>query len=236
MLKHKNIEDILKETVYLGRGIIIGKSKNNIAIAYFLTGRSENSQNRIFANEGDTLLTKPFDEKKVKDPTLIIYAPIRNIENKIIVTNGAQTDTIYEYIKNGSTFEEALYTHTFEPDPPIYTPRISAITVKENDNFSYKLSILKASDESGTKCYRYFFNYEATDNLGHFIHTYENVDNTPVAFEGEPKSVIIPDDIDSFASDIWNNLFEKNRISLFVEFIDIKTGKKEKRMFNRHLM
>ncbi len=234
--KPRNIEAILKENDYFGRGIIIGQSKDNIALVYFLTGRSENSQNRVFINEGENLFTKAFDEKKVEDPTLIIYAPIRHIENKIIVTNGVQTDTIYEYLKKGAKFEEALYTHTFEPDPPIYTPRISGLIDIENGSFSYKLSIVKASDENAEACYRNFFNYEPIDNIGHFIHTYENENNNPVAFTGEPKSVIIPDDIDSFANSIWDNLFEKNRISLFVEFVSLKTGKKEKRMFNRHLM
>ena len=232
----KTMEKTIKGNSYVGRGLVIGKSADGTkaVAAYFIMGRSDNSRNRIFLEEGDNVMIKPFDESKVEDPSLIIYYPLRKLGNRLIVTNGDQTDTIYDYIQDGKTFEDALDTRCFEPDGPNWTPRISAvIDFKEND-FTYKLSILKSADEAGTACSRYYFNYPATAGVGHFIHTYV-CDGSPIpTFQGEPERISIPDDIDKFTDEIWTNLDSDNKISLYVRYIDLKTGAVENRMINKN--
>ncbi len=229
---------------YVGRGIVIGKTEDasKAAIAYFIMGRSENSRNRIFKTEGTNVTIYPFDESKVEDPSLIIYSPIMVYKNKTIVTNGDQTSTIYDLYKENEgkeknccrAFENALSTRCFEPDAPNLTPRISGIVDIEGGELSYKLSILKSADALGTACNRYTFEYEPIAGLGHFIHTYVCDGNPIPTFQGEPERVSIPDDIDEFYEDIWNNLDADNRISLYVRYIDLKTGAYEERMKNKN--
>ena len=231
--KLNNLADILSVNTYPGRGIVVGKTPDNThaAIAYFIMGRSENSRNRIFKEEEENVTIYPFDESKVEDPSLIIYSPIKVWENKVIVTNGDQTDTIYDFLKAGKSFEEALLTREFEPDGPNFTPRISAELTLDK-SYTYKMSILKSADERGSECNRYTFCYNSLPGLGHFIHTY-NCDGNPIpTFTGEPERVSILDDIDEFTNSIWENLNKDNKISLYVRFIDLKTGKTENRMIN----
>lgn len=231
--KLNNLADILSVNTYPGRGIVVGKTPDNnrAAIAYFIMGRSENSRNRIFKEEEENVTIYPFDESKVEDPSLIIYSPIKVWENKVIVTNGDQTDTIYDFLKAGKSFEEALLTREFEPDCPNFTPRISAELTLDK-SYTYKMSILKSADERGSECNRYTFCYNSLPGLGHFIHTY-NCDGNPIpTFTGEPERVSILDDIDEFTNSIWENLNKDNKISLYVRFIDLKTGKTENRMIN----
>ncbi len=231
-----DIANLIKDNSYVGRGIIIGKSKDakKAVFAYFIMGRSENSRNRVFTENGDEVTIYPFDASKVEDPSLIIYSPVRKFENSLIVTNGDQTDTIYDFIKDGKSFEEALETREFEPDKPNFTPRISGIMNFTGDDFTYKMSILKSADAEGTECNRYTFSYKSLAGLGHFIHTY-NCDGNPIpTFTGEPERVIIPDDIDEFTSNIWNNLNDDNKISLYVRYIDLKNGNIENRMINKN--
>lgn len=231
-----DITKLLSVNTYPGRGIVIGKTADGkkAAIAYFIMGRSENSRNRVFVEQGDEVIIHPFDASKVEDPSLIIYSPIKKHENKLIVTNGDQTDTIYNYLKEGKSFEAALETRGFEPDAPNFTPRISGmLTFNEND-FTYKISILKSADEKGSQCNRYTFSYNAIDGLGHFIHTY-NCDGNPIpTFTGEPERVAICNDIDQYADGIWNSLNSNNKISLYVRFVDLATGEIENRMFNKN--
>lgn len=231
-----DIGELIKDNSYVGRGIVVGKSEDGkkAVFAYFIMGRSENSRNRVFKEEGDDVTIYPFDASKVEDPSLIIYSPVRKSGNSVIVTNGDQTDTIYDYLKVGKSFEEALETRCFEPDAPNFTPRISAILRFEEGDFSYKLSILKSADEDGTACNRYTFCYEPLNGLGHFIHTY-NCDGNPIpTFTGEPERVKIPNDIAAFANNLWNNLNEANKISLYVRYTDLSTGKYEKVLFNKN--
>lgn len=232
-----NIGELIKDNSYVGRGIVIGKSKDGTkaAVAYFIMGRSENSRNRIFIESGDEVVIHPFDESKVSDPSLIIYSPIKKYENKLIVTNGDQTDTIYDYIKNGKTFGEALETRCFEPDKPNFTPRISGMLTFVDGCFSYQMSILKSADPEGRACSRYTFSYPSLSGVGHFIHTYMCDGNPIPTFCGEPERVIIPDNIDEFTSQIWDNLNEQNRISLYVRYIDLNNGKIENRMINKNI-
>lgn len=228
--------EILKNNSYAGRGILLGKSKDGskAAIAYFIMGRSENSRNRIFKEEGSDVGIYPFDESKVEDPSLIIYSPIRVLDNKVIVTNGDQTDTIYDFVKEGKCFRGALKTRTFEPDGPNWTPRISGMLSFDNGDFSYEMSILKSVDEAGSDCVRYNFAYPSVAGLGHFIHTYEH-DGSPLpTFQGEPRRVIIPDREDELFEDIWENLHEENRISLYVRYIDLETGKVTNKIINKN--
>lgn len=235
--KTDDLGRLLSENTYAGRGIVVGKTGNGkkAAVAYFIMGRSENSRNRIFAeNDGGEVIIYPFDASKVEDPSLIIYSPIKVISNKLIVTNGDQTDTIYDFISAGKTFEEALDTREFEPDKPNWTPRISAMLTFGKDDFSYKMSILKSADENGSACNRYTFSYSALNGLGHFLHTYVCDGNPIPTFQGEPERVEIPDCIDEFTSLIWNNLNEKNKISLYVRMIDIETGETENRLINKN--
>ena len=231
-----NIANLIKDNTYVGRGIIIGKSADGqkAVVAYFIMGRSENSRNRIFSAKGDEVIIYPFDESAVEDPSLIIYSPIRTCDNKLIVTNGDQTDTIYDFIKEGKSFEDALMTREFEPDSPNFTPRISGMLTFFEEDFSYKMSILKSADEKGSACSRYTFAYPAIAGLGHFIHTY-NCDGNPIpTFTGEPERVAVGNDIDAFTKEIWENLNADNKISLYVRFVDLKTGKTENRMINKN--
>ena len=231
-----NIANLIKDNTYVGRGIIIGKSADGqkAVVAYFIMGRSENSRNRIFSEKGDEVIIYPFDESAVEDPSLIIYSPIRTCDNKLIVTNGDQTDTIYDFIKEGKSFEDALMTREFEPDSPNFTPRISGMLTFFEEDFSYKMSILKSADEKGSACNRYTFAYPAIAGLGHFIHTY-NCDGNPIpTFTGEPERVAVGNDIDAFTKEIWENLNADNKISLYVRFVDLRTGKTENRMINKN--
>lgn len=232
----KSIGERINGNSYVGRGIAVGKSKSGkyAAAAYFIMGRSENSRNRIFAESGDDVTIFPFDESKVEDPSLIIYSPIRKLDNKLIVTNGDQTDTICNFLKTNRNFIQALNTRGFEPDKPNFTPRISAMLTFDKKSFSYDMSILKSIDENGSACSRFTFSYPPVNGLGHFIHTY-NCDGNPIpSFTGEPERVSIPDSIDEFTNDIWNNLDENNRVSLYVRYIDLETGETENRMINKN--
>ena len=197
-------------------------------------GRSENSRNRIFTENGDDVTIYPFDASKVEDPSLIIYSPVRKIGNSLIVTNGDQTDTVYDFVKEGKSFEEALETREFEPDSPNFTPRISGIMNFADGDFSYKMSILKSADPEGTECNRYTFSYKALKGLGHFIHTYNHDGNPIPTFTGEPERVEIPNDIDEFTTNIWENLNEANKISIYVRYINLKDGSVENRMINKN--
>lgn len=227
----------LAGNAYPGRGIVIGKSADgkHAVTAYFIMGRSENSRNRIFVEEKDGIRTQAFDPSKLTDPSLIIYAPVRVLGNKTIVTNGDQTDTIYELMDRQQTFEQALRTREFEPDDPNYTPRISGIMHLENGGFNYAMSILKSSHGNPKSCNRYTFAYEnPVAGEAHFIHTYMQDGNPLPSFTGEPKWVAIKGDIDSFTSLLWENLNEDNKVSLFVRYIDIETGAFESRVVNKH--
>lgn len=229
-----NLYEELKGNTYPGRGIVIGKSEdgNNMVIAYFIMGRSENSRNRVFIPDGEGLKTKAFCEEKLVDPSLIIYSPVRVINGKTIVTNGDQTDTVYDFISEGKTFEDALRTRQFEPDAPNFTPRISGIV--EGD--FYKLSILKSADGDPSGDHRYFYEYYGEKaGSGHFIHTYKCDGNPIPSFEGEPKWVDIKGDIDAFTKNVWESLNEDNKVSLFVRYIDIKTGKFDTRIINKNV-
>ncbi len=232
----KTMGEQIKNNTYVGRGIVIGRTKDSqkAVIAYFIMGRSENSRNRIFVENGKEVTIYPFDESKVQDPTLIIYSPIRVLEENTIVTNGNQTDTIYDFIKQGKTFEQALETRKFEPDAPNFTPRISGIVNIQNGEFTYKMNILKSADAVGSACNRYNFSYKSLPGVGHFIHTYMCDGNPIPTFLGEPERVEIPNNIDEFTNDIWNNLNEENKISLYVRFIDLGTGSIENRLINKN--
>ena len=231
-------EKELNTLPYHGRGIMIGKSADGkkAMIAYFIMGRSENSRNRVFVEDGDGIRTQAFDESKMTDPHLIIYAPVRVLGNKTIVTNGDQTDTIYELMDKQMTFEQSLRTREFEDDAPNYTPRISGIVRLEDGGFNYAMSILKSADGDGSSCQRYTFAYSNPLNgKGKFIHTYKCDGNPLPSFEGEPKNVSLPDvDIDTFTKLVWENLNEDNKVSLFTRYIDIETGKWESRIVNKN--
>ena len=231
------LEKELSGCDYPGRGIVIGRSCDGTkaVAAYFIMGRSANSRNRVFVEDGEGIRTQAFDESKLEDPSLIIYAPVRVLKNSTIVTNGDQTDTVYELMSEGKTFEQALRTREFEPDAPNFTPRISGIINLENGDFDYAMSILKSSDKDGSACSRYTFSYEKpAAGEGHFIHTYMG-DGTPLpSFEGEPTLVKISGDIDEFTNMLWDNLNEDNKVSLFVRYIDIATGKYETRIVNKN--
>ena len=228
--------DILKVNTYPGRGIAIGKTKDgkNAVAIYFIMGRSENSRNRVFTEEGENITIYPFDESKVSDPSLIIYSPVRKFENKLIVTNGDQTDTVYDHLAAGKSFESALDTREFEPDAPNFTPRISGMIEFANGDFTYKMNILKSADAQGSACSRYTFTYPSIAGVGHFIHTY-NCDGNPLpTFTGEPERISLPDDIDDLTNKVWENLNENNKISLFVRFTNLKTGETNTRIINKH--
>lgn len=233
-----SLETQLSTNAYPGRGIVIGKSKDgkHAVTAYFIMGRSENSRNRVFVEDGEGIRTQAFDSSKLTDPSLIIYAPVRVLGNKTIVTNGDQTDTIYELMDKQQTFEQALRTREFEPDAPNYTPRISGIMHIEDGKFSYAMSILKSNNGNGEACNRYTYAYEnPIAGEGRFIHTYMCDGNPLPSFEGEPKWVGIDGDIDTFTNMVWENLNEDNKVSLFVRYIDIETGKYETRIINKNV-
>ncbi len=231
------LKTLLQENAYPGRGIVIGKSEDGTkaVCAYFIMGRSVNSRNRVFVEEGEGIRTQAFDPSKLTDPSLIIYAPVRVLGNKTIVTNGDQTDTIYEGMDKQLTFEQSLRSREFEPDAPNYTPRISGVMHVEGGTYNYALSILKSNNGRPEGCNRYTFAYEnPMAGEGHFIHTYKNDGNPLPSFEGEPKWVGIGNDIDAFTNDVWTSLNEENKVSLFVRFIDIATGKYETRIVNKN--
>lgn len=232
-----SLEQELKGNSYPGRGIVIGKSADGTkaVTAYFIMGRSSNSRNRIFAEDGEGIRTQAFDPSKLEDPSLIIYAPVRVLGNKTIVTNGDQTDTIYEGMDKQLTFEQTLRSREFEPDAPNYTPRISGILHLEDNTYNYAMSILKSSHGNPDACSRYTFAYEnPIAGQGHFIHTYMQDGNPLSSFEGEPKLISIPDDMAAFTEMLWNSLNNENKVSLFVRYIDIETGKYDTKIVNKN--
>ncbi|MBQ2943603.1 MAG: IMP cyclohydrolase [Ruminococcus sp.] len=230
------IKELLSNNTYPGRGIVIGKSDDGkkAVTAYFIMGRSENSRNRVFIENGDEVIIHPFDASKVEDPSLIIYSPIRVYENNLIVTNGDQTDTVYDGLASGMSFEQALTQREFEPDAPNFTPRISGMITFDDNDFTYKMNILKSADAEGSACNRFNYAYKSLAGLGHFIHTYVCDGNPIPTFQGEPERVFIPSDIDEFTQAIWSTLNEQNKISLYVRFVDLETGAVENRMINKN--
>lgn len=232
-----DIVNELKNNAYPGRGIIIGMSEDgeNAVTAYFIMGRSSNSRNRIFVTKDEGIRTQAFDESKLEDPSLIIYAPVRVLGNNTIVTNGDQTDTIYDNMSKNMTFEQSLRCREFEPDAPNYTPRISGILHVEKGEYDYAMSILKSDNGNPLACNRYTYSYSnPISGEGRFIHTYMQDGNPLPSFEGEPKLISIKGDIDEFTDSLWNSLNEDNKVSLFVRYIDIKTGKYTTRIVNKN--
>lgn len=232
----KSMKDRISGNPYVGRGIVIGKSADGkkAATAYFIMGRSANSRNRVFTVKNGEVFTEPFDASKVEDPSLIIYAALRSLDNRLIVTNGDQTDTIYDGVVTGKSFSKSLESREFEPDAPNFTPRISGMLTFADDNFAYEMSILKSLDEDGSDCARYTFSYPSKAGLGHFIHTYVTDGNPIPTFQGEPERVTIPDSIDDFADEIWTNLDENNKISLYVRYTDLTDGSYEEKLINKN--
>lgn len=236
-MQKKDIAKELRENSYPGRGIVIGKSANGrkAVCAYFIMGRSVNSRNRVFVEDGDGIRTQAFDPSKLSDPSLIIYAPVRVLGNKTIVTNGDQTDTVYDLMDRQQTFEQALRTREFEPDAPNYTPRISGILHVGEGNYNYAMSILKSDQGDPSSCNRFTFAYENPKaGEGRFIHTYMGDGDPLPSFEGEPELVEIPDEIDAFTNLLWDNLNPDNKVSLFVRYIDIESGSFESRIVNKN--
>lgn len=231
-----SIGDLIRDNTYAGRGIIIGKSADGkkAVTAYFIMGRSKNSRNRVFTLRDDALFTEPHDASLVEDPSLIIYAAVRRFQNKLIVTNGDQTDTVFEGLKNGKSFEEALETRCFEPDAPNLTPRISGMMTFGNGDFTYKMSILKSADAEGSACNRFTFSYAPLAGVGHFLHTYVCDGNPIPTFQGEPERISLGNDIDALTKELWENLNEDNKISLFVRTVDLATGAEETRIINKN--
>jgi len=238
-MKISTIKDELNSLAYHGRGILIGKSADSkkAVTAYFIMGRSVNSRNRVFVAEGEAMRTKAFDESKMVDPHLIIYYPVRVLGNKTIVTNGDQTDTIYELMDKQMTFEQALRTREFEDDKPNFTPRISGIIHHENGEMNYALSILKSAEGDDSSCERFTYAYsDPIAGKAKFIHTYNSEGDPLPSFEGEPKTLTLPDvDIDTLTDLIWTNLNEDNKVSLFVRYIDLETGAAETRIVNKNV-
>lgn len=233
----RSLQQELISNAYPGRGIVIGRTKDGscAVTAYFIMGRSENSRNRVFVEEGEGIRTQAFDPSKLSDPSLIIYAPVRVLGNRTIVTNGDQTDTIYDLMDSEMTFEQALRTREFEPDGPNYTPRISGVMHIEKGHYDYTMSILKSDEGDPSCCNRYTYSYDnAKAGIGRFIHTYQCDGNPLPSFVGEPTVVEIFDDIDEFTNMIWNSLNEDNKVSLFVRYINIETGKYETRILNKN--
>ncbi len=233
----KNIYEELENNAYPGRGIVIGKSADGkcAVTAYFIMGRSTNSRNRVFVTEGEGIRTEAHDPSLLEDPHLIIYAPVRVLDNYTIVTNGDQTDTVYDLMKEGKTFEESLRTREYEDDAPNYTPRISGIIKNDNGDFNYAMSILKSSNGNPDCCERHTFTYgNPINGEGRFIHTYMGDGNPLPSFEGEPKRVAIPNDIEEFTNGLWTSLNEDNKVSLFVRFIDLETGNVDTRIINKN--
>ncbi len=236
-MKTLSLSEELKNNAYPGRGIVLGKTPDGkkAVAAYFIMGRSSNSRNRVFVEDGEGIRTQAFDPSKMEDSSLIIYAPVRVLGNKTIVTNGDQTDTIYEGMDKQMTFEQSLRSREFEPDGPNYTPRISGIMHIENGHYNYAMSILKSNNGDPESCCRFTFAYEnPVAGEGRFIHTYMHDGNPLPSFEGEPKPVEISGDIDAFTKEVWESLNEENKVSLFVRFIDIETGKYETRIVNKN--
>ena len=233
----EELEQELKGNAYPGRGIVIGRSADgkNAVIAYFIMGRSVNSRNRIFVTEGEGIRTQAFDPSKLSDPSLVIYAPVRVLKNDTIVTNGDQTDTVYQGLEAGQTFEQSLKTREYEPDGPNYTPRISGVVHCKENCFDYEMSILKSNDGDPSCCNRYTFSYDnPAPGQGRFIHTYMHDGDPLPSFLGEPKAVVLEGDIDAFAGMLWESLNEENKVSLFVRYIDLATGKYETRILNKN--
>lgn len=236
-MKMLSLSEELKSNAYPGRGIVLGKTPDGkkAVAAYFIMGRSSNSRNRVFVEDGEGIRTQAFDPSKMEDPSLIIYAPVRVLGNKTIVTNGDQTDTIYGGMDKQMTFEQSLRSREFEPDGPNYTPRISGIMHIENGHYNYAMSILKSNNGDPKSCCRFTYAYEnPVDGEGRFIHTYMHDGDPLPSFEGEPKVVGISGDIDAFTKEVWESLNEDNKVSLFVRFIDIETGKYETRIVNKN--
>ena len=236
-MKMLSLSEELKNNAYPGRGIVLGKTPDGkkAVAAYFIMGRSSNSRNRVFVEDGEGIRTQAFDPSKMEDPSLIIYAPVRVLGNKTIVTNGDQTDTIYEGMDKQMTFEQSLRSREFEPDGPNYTPRISGIMHIENGHYNYAMSILKSNNGDPESCCRFTFAYgNPAAGEGRFIHTYMHDGDPLPSFEGEPKPVEISGDIDAFTKEVWESLNEENKVSLFVRFIDIETGKYETRIVNKN--
>ncbi|MDD3252433.1 MAG: IMP cyclohydrolase [Lachnospiraceae bacterium] len=236
-MKQLSLKQELQENAYPGRGIVIGRTPDGkkAVTAYFIMGRSENSRNRVFVEEGEGIRTQAFDPSRLVDPSLIIYAPVRVLGNKTIVTNGDQTDTIYDGMDRQLTFEQSLRCREFEPDGPNYTPRISGIMHIKNGTYNYAMSILKSSNGNPEACNRYTFAYEnPVAGEGHFIHTYMHDGNPLPSFEGEPKLVDMMDDMDAFTDTVWNSLNADNKVSLFVRYIDIETGAYETKIVNKN--
>lgn len=233
----KDLKDTLSKNQYPGRGIIVGKSADSkyAVVAYWIMGRSENSRNRVFVQDGEGIRTQAFDPSKLTDPHLIIYSPARVLENRTIVTNGDQTDTIYDGIKKGLTFEQSLRSREFEDDAPNYTPRISSMLEVEKGEFKFSMSILKSDGGDGERCNRFTYKYDnPKEGIGRYIHTYMENGNPLPSFEGEPEIVELAGNIDELTDRIWNNLNEDNKVSLFVRYIDIATGKTESRIVNKN--
>ena len=232
----KNIDEAVRGNSYVGRGIVIGKTADakRLAVAYFIMGRSANSRNRVFTKRDGAVFTEPFDASKVEDPSLIIYAALRTLDNKLIVTNGDQTDTIYDGVCRGLSFADSLKCREFEPDAPNLTPRISGMATLEGGDFTYEMSILKSADAEGTACNRYTFSYPSLAGLGHFIHTYVCDGNPIPTFQGEPERVAIPDSIDELAGSLWDALDSDNKISLYVRYVSLSDGSFEDRLINKN--
>ena len=232
-----DLEKLLRENRYVGRGIIVGTTPDakHAAFAYFIMGRSQNSRNRIFVEKDGAVFTRPFDASKVEDPSLIIYAAVRKARGKTVVTNGDQTDTVSDGIEQGKMLAESLKTRTFEPDAPNFTPRISAVLDFTGGKFSYEMSILKSIDPTGSACCRYTFEYPSAPGTGHFLHTYQGDGNPLPSFFGEPERVAMKDDIDEFADMLWRSLDRDNKISLYVRYIAIKDGTEQSRLINKNI-
>lgn len=237
-MKTANLGEILKSNAYPGRGIVIGRSEDGskAVTAYFIMGRSVNSRNRVFTATEDGIKTEAFDPSKLSDPHLIIYSPVRVLGNKTIVTNGDQTDTIYELMDRQHTFEQSLRNREFEDDAPNYTPRISGIMHVENGTYNYAMSILKSADGNPDSVERHTFSYSnPLPGIGRFIHTYMGDGNPLPSFEGEPEKIAISGDIDTFTNMVWNSLNEDNKVSLFVRYINIADGTYETRIVNKNV-
>ena len=232
------LEKELSGCSYPGRGIVIGRSADGTkaVTAYFIMGRSANSRNRVFVEDKEGIRTEAFDPSKLEDPSLIIYAPVRVLGKKTIVTNGDQTDTVYDLMSTGKTFEESLRTREFEPDAPNFTPRISGLMTVDNGEYDYAMSILKSHNGNPNQCDRFTFTYDAPiAGEGHFIHTYKCDGNPIPSFEGEPKRIAIDNDINAFTETLWNNLNEDNKVSLFVRYIELSSGKTETKIINKNV-
>ena len=236
-MEQKSLAAELSGNVYPGRGIVVGVSEDGryAVTAYFIMGRSSNSRNRVFVEDGEGIRTQAFDPSKMEDPSLIIYSPVRVLGSNTIVTNGDQTDTVYEGLQKGQTFGQALRCREVEPDGPNYTPRISALLSVKDGKFDYRMSILKSADGDPSSCERFTFTYENPKaGVGHFIHTYISDGDPLPSFEGEPTKVGISGDIDNFTDMVWKNLNQDNKVSLFVRYIEIGTGKYETRIVNKN--